>query len=113
MADDQRFDLLNVLGRTPCQTLSLDRFVARRTCYTQAHTLGSTHGAMCAPSRAMLHTGWSPDPPVIDPEQVPLLGELLRRQLFDLEQDPWETRDLATDAGHIQTRARLNDPLNN
>src|SRR3990172_1675314 len=96
IADDQRFDLLGVLGRNPCRTPHLDRLSARGTLFTHAHTLGSTHAAVCAPSRAMLHTGlnlyripdalkgrasWTrQDEPE---EQVPLLGEELRKAGYD------------------------------
>jgi len=35
----------------------------------------------------------------------------VRRQLFDLEADPWETRDLSGDAAHAATLARLAERL--
>lgn len=95
IADDQRFDLIGALGRCAIRTPALDRLAERGTWYTHAHHLGSSHGAVCAPSRAMLHTGWplyripnaikgawgpwSPPDPEVDPDQVPLLGELLGR----------------------------------
>ena len=96
IADDQRFDLLSAWGRNECQTPHLDRLIERGTWYRRAQTMGSTHAAVCAPSRAMLHTGWSlyripdeirtnwapapwPVAPATDAEHVPLLGEQLRR----------------------------------
>lgn len=94
IADDQRFDTLGSLGHPDVRTPCLDALAARGTCFTRAHHMGSIHGAVCAPSRAMLHTGrpyhrlprrliepWGP----IDEESrraiaaTPLLGELLRR----------------------------------
>lgn len=97
IADDQRFDLLSLLGRNACRTPALDRLAQRGTCFTRAHCMGSTHGAVCAPSRGMLHTGLSlmrvpsdirqaygqsralADAAEPDPEAVPLLGEDLGR----------------------------------
>jgi len=54
--DDQRFDTISALG-SPVQTPNLDRLVARGTTFTHAHIPGGTSGAVCMPSRAMLHTG--------------------------------------------------------
>jgi len=94
IADDQRFDLVSAWGRNECRTPHLDRLIERGTWYRRAQTQGSTHAAVCAPSRAMLHTGWSmyripdelrmhgahsPPGPAIAAEHVPLLGEQLRR----------------------------------
>ena len=55
IADDQRFDLLGVLGRNPCRTPHLDRLSARGTLFTHAHTLGSTHAG--GPDRGRLLSG--------------------------------------------------------
>jgi arylsulfatase A-like enzyme len=56
-SDDQRFDTIAALGNTEIHTPNLDRLVARGTCFTQAAIMGGLHGAICVPSRAMLHTG--------------------------------------------------------
>lgn len=55
--DDQRFDTIRALGCGAVQTPAIDRLVARGTAFTQAHIPGGTSGAICMPSRAMLHTG--------------------------------------------------------
>ncbi|MDE2800314.1 MAG: sulfatase-like hydrolase/transferase [Gemmatimonadota bacterium] len=55
--DDQRFDTIRALGNTDVQTPVLDRLVAEGTTFTHAHIPGGTSGAICMPSRAMLHTG--------------------------------------------------------
>jgi len=93
IADDQRFDTIAALGNgwihTPCQ----DAMVEAGTAFGAAHHNGSTHGAVCAPSRAMLFCGrrlgqvperlrecWrdhGEDPALA--EATPLLGEVLRR----------------------------------
>lgn len=55
--DDQRFDTIGVLGNDRIQTPNLDELVAAGTSFTRAHIPGGTCGAVCMPSRAMLHTG--------------------------------------------------------
>ena len=55
--DDQRFDTIRALGNKDVQTPTMDRLVAEGTTFTHAHIPGGTSGAICMPSRAMLHTG--------------------------------------------------------
>ena len=55
--DDQRFDTINALGNSQIHTPNLDALVSRGTTFTHAHIPGGTCGAVCMPSRAMLHTG--------------------------------------------------------
>lgn len=55
--DDQRFDTIAALGNPHIHTPNMDRLVARGTTFTHAHIPGGTSGAVCMPSRAMLHTG--------------------------------------------------------
>ena len=55
--DDQRFDTINSLGNSEIHTPNLDKLVKRGTTFTNAHIPGGTCGAVCMPSRAMLHTG--------------------------------------------------------
>lgn len=57
LADDQRFDMLGALGRCPVRTPHLDRLMQRGTTFTRAHIMGGSCGAVCMPSRAMIHTG--------------------------------------------------------
>lgn len=57
LSDDQRFDTIAALGNREIQTPNLDRLAARGTCFTEATIMGGLHGAICVPSRAMLHTG--------------------------------------------------------
>jgi arylsulfatase A-like enzyme len=66
LTDDQRFDTIAALGNAAIHTPNMDRLVAMGTSFTQAHIPSGTVGAICCPSRAMLHTG---------------------RTLFHLEQD--------------------------
>ena len=55
--DDQRFDTIRALGNSDVQTPTMDQLVAEGTTFTHAHIPGGTSGAICMPSRAMLHTG--------------------------------------------------------
>jgi len=55
--DDQRFDTLQALGNPEIVTPNMDRLARNGTVFTQAHIMGGTSPAVCAPSRAMLLTG--------------------------------------------------------
>ncbi len=57
--DDQRFDTIGALGNDVIRTPNIDRLVARGSAFTHAHIPCGTSGAVCMPSRAMLHTGRS------------------------------------------------------
>jgi arylsulfatase A-like enzyme len=55
--DDQRFDTIRALGNGAIRTPNLDALAASGTVFTHAHIPGGSCGAVCMPSRAMLHTG--------------------------------------------------------
>ncbi len=55
--DDQRFDTIGALGDPRVKTPNLDKLAARGVTFKHAHIPGGTSGAVCMPSRAMLHTG--------------------------------------------------------
>jgi arylsulfatase A-like enzyme len=55
--DDQRFNTIGALGNAEIRTPNMDRLAAMGTAFTRAHIMGAHHGAVCAPSRAMLMTG--------------------------------------------------------
>ena len=55
--DDQRFDTIAALGNPDIITPNTDRLVKMGTSFTHAHIPCGTSGAVCMPSRAMLHTG--------------------------------------------------------
>ena len=80
IADDHRHSALGALGTEAVSTPVFDQLIADGTCFTQAHIMGSTSGAVCMPSRGMLMSGRglfdTPDPL---PDDVPLLPELLRQ----------------------------------
>ena len=82
--DDQRFDTIHALGNREIRTPNMDRLVENGVAFTHAHVMGSMHGAVCMPSRAMLMSGRTlfhlkPNAASIPPEHV-TLPELLRRQ---------------------------------
>jgi len=94
MCDDQRHAALGCCEeatRDPVRTPHLDRLAARGRRFTHAYHAGSATGAVCAPSRAMLHSGRGPfsiprgmaSNPLGDAyctdDDPPLLGELLRQ----------------------------------
>lgn len=81
--DDQRFDTIRALGNKEIFTPNLDKLVACGTAFTHAHIPGGTSGAVCMPSRAMLHTGRSlfhiQNEGQRIPEQHVTLGEVLQK----------------------------------
>lgn len=58
-SDDHRADTIAALGNRHIRTPNLDRLVRGGTTFTRAYCMGSMHGAVCMPSRAMLMTGRS------------------------------------------------------
>jgi arylsulfatase A-like enzyme len=55
--DDQRFDALGAVGNLHIATPNMDWLAAQGALFTHAHIPGGTSGAVCMPSRAMVHTG--------------------------------------------------------
>ncbi len=56
-ADDQRFSTVCALGNGAVKTPNIDKLAGRGAAFTHAHIPGGTSGAVCMPSRAMLHSG--------------------------------------------------------
>ncbi|MGG5462572.1 sulfatase-like hydrolase/transferase [Clostridium sp. B9] len=57
LTDDQRFDTIHALGNNDIKTDNLDELVREGTSFTNAHIPSGTSGAVCMPSRAMIHSG--------------------------------------------------------
>lgn len=55
--DDQRWNTIQAWGNDEIHTPNMDRLTKLGVSFTRAHVMGSHHGAVCAPSRAMLLTG--------------------------------------------------------
>jgi arylsulfatase A-like enzyme len=56
-ADDQRADTVGAWGNPFISTPNIDRLAGGGVSFRRAYCMGSMHGAVCVPSRAMLHTG--------------------------------------------------------
>ncbi|MFK7818887.1 MAG: sulfatase-like hydrolase/transferase [Planctomycetaceae bacterium] len=56
-ADDQRADTVGAWGNPNIDTPNIDALVGRGFSFKQNYCFGSNSGAVCVPSRAMLHTG--------------------------------------------------------
>lgn len=56
-ADDQRADALGAYDNTYIKTPNLDDLAKNGTLFRNSYVMGGHHGAICAPSRAMLLTG--------------------------------------------------------
>lgn len=55
--DDQRYGTIGELQQDDVKTPNLDKLVKLGVTFSNAYILGSPHGAVCSPSRAMLMTG--------------------------------------------------------
>jgi len=58
-ADDQRADALGCSGNTYIRTPNIDKLAENGVRFTNSYVMGGHHGAICAPSRAMLMSGKS------------------------------------------------------
>ncbi len=85
--DDQRFDTIHALGHEQVHTPNMDALVGEGTTFTHAHIMGSTSGAVCMPSRAMLMTGRTLFHLYRQGQSIPqehvMLGELLRKEGYE------------------------------
>ena len=59
VSDDQRADTIAAQGNASILTPSLDRLARQGISFNSAYCMGSTSGAVCAPSRYMMMTGRS------------------------------------------------------
>lgn len=58
-ADDQRADALGCSGNVYIQTPNIDKLAEKGVRFSNGYVMGGHHGAICAPSRAMLMSGKS------------------------------------------------------
>jgi arylsulfatase A-like enzyme len=79
LTDDQRADALGAWGNPYIRTPALDDLARRGFNFRGAHIMGSHHGAVCAPSRAMLMSGRTLFRVYDDLDSVPTLPEVLRK----------------------------------
>ncbi len=57
LTDDQRADAMGCAGNTSIKTPNIDQIAATGVRFTNCYVMGGHHGAICAPSRAMLMSG--------------------------------------------------------
>ena len=78
LADDQRPDTIGAYGNEHIKTANLDKLVARGFSFRRNYCLGSNGGAVCVPSRAMIHSGRSYFNVDSTMKGVTIMPELLR-----------------------------------
>ena len=76
-SDDQRADTIGAWGNPHIKTPHLDSLVEKGMSFRANYCAGSNSGAVCVPSRAMLHTGRSWLHVKNNMSNAPTLGELL------------------------------------
>lgn len=83
LTDDQRFDAIHSIGDPQIITPNMDRLTERGTSFLQAHIPGGHCGAVCMPSRAMIHSGRIPFHLEGEGQNIPVehvtLGETLKK----------------------------------
>lgn len=77
-SDDQRPDTISACGNPYIKTPNLDRLVQQGFSFPHAYCMGSTQGAVCLPSRAMLNSGRTLYRVPGNLEGVKILPEVLR-----------------------------------
>jgi len=77
-ADDQRPDTIAASGNPAISTPNLDGLVRRGFSFSRAYCMGSMGGAVCVPSRAMVHSGRSLFRVDTRLAETRTLGEVLR-----------------------------------
>ncbi|MAW61486.1 MAG: hypothetical protein CMJ94_11715 [Planctomycetes bacterium] len=77
-ADDHRPDAVGAFGNASIQTPAIDSLSERGFRFGRNYCMGSIHGAVCQPSRAMLNSGRTLYRVKMNLEGAPTLGETLR-----------------------------------
>lgn len=78
-ADDHRPDSVGAFGNSHIQTPNIDSLTERGFRFSRNYCMGSIHGAVCQPSRAMLLTGRTLYRVEMNMDGTPTLGETLRK----------------------------------
>lgn len=79
LADDQRADTIAAWGNHHIQTPNIDSLVRNGFSFRQNYCMGSPHGAVCVPSRAMINSGRAYFKIDLKLKGVETLGEILQR----------------------------------
>ena len=99
-ADDQRPDTIGAWGNPRIETPNIDKLVAGGFSFRNNYCLGSIGEAVCAPSRAMLHTGKAYFRVPLDMEGHQTMGELLGKERFDSISQSLCTQRVCLGYGH-------------
>lgn len=92
VTDDQRYDALGIMGNPYIDTPNLDELARQGTLFENAYIMGANHGAVCAPSRAMMLSG--------------LVLNRVYSELGQITTDEWDNDDI------ISVYRPFNDALN-
>lgn len=79
LADDHRPDAVGAFNNPHIQTPHIDSLVERGFRFSRNYCMGSMHGAVCQPSRAMLNSGRTLYRVKMNLSDAPTLGESLRK----------------------------------
>ena len=79
LADDHRPDAVKAFDNPHIETPHIDSLATRGFRFSRNYCMGSTHGAVCQPSRAMLNSGRTLYRVEMNLSNAPTLGETLRK----------------------------------
>ena len=82
-ADDQRPDAVGAFGNPHIRTPHVDSLAARGFRFSSAYCMGSIHGAVCQPSRAMLMSGRSLWRVSMKLDGVPTMPQTFRKSGYE------------------------------
>lgn len=106
LADDQRPDTIAAHGNPHIRTPNLDALVARGFSFRRNYCMGSHGGAVCVPSRAMIHSGKTFFKVNMQLKGVKTLGEVLRENGYTtFGTGKWHNKEASFVRGFEQGKA--------
>ena len=102
-SDDQRVDAVGAYGNPYVKTPNIDQLAYRGVRFTNNFCMGSHHGAVCAPSRAMLMSGKTLFHVYDKLERLPTLPKTLKENGYiTFSTGKWHNERSAFQAGFMQ-----------